>query len=525
MTISHVLEGFGIKKVFLMLLCIALVSSSAYGATCCPKCCGGGNVTATIGVNYTFTGAPGTSALVTNIGTPTTASLDFTIPAGNTGSTGATGSTGPQGIQGIQGVNGTPGIPGPIGPTGPMNQTPNFTAGPVGPTGPAGSAAGVILYFNHTSYVTPSGYEGLTVLPSGATEVDESVTVNNGLGKVLVDPYLTEPGYPGLATLPAGLWQFFTYGYVSSASGTTTIVFDVYNRTATGTETLLFSTTSDDINALTATPYTTNYVQTSDYIVAATDRIVVKVYGQTTHPSNIILHFVYQGSVHTSNIQTPLVVADASTLTFTVVAGSQLYKGQAVYISGASGTVPIVNLADDTSTAKSRVVGLMVSDATINTLTKVRRAGTLTEVDTRSTNTNINPSGQSWAAGDLLFATTGGGLSNVRSPSGRTVKAAYALTASSANGVLMVYPMENPVWVTAASGEGIVMRLGDNAGTTNISIRNYSNYQVGYIDSLGRVSFNTSGLPGTKVYYVSDTSGGATTRKLTFVNGLLVNET
>jgi hypothetical protein len=32
-------------------------------------------------------------------------------------------------------------------------------------------------------------------------------------------------------------------------------------------------------------------------------------------------------------------------------------------------------------------------------------------------------------------------------------------------------------------------------------------------------------LSGTKVYYVSDTSGGAVTRKLTFVNGILTSET
>ena len=35
----------------------------------------------------------------------------------------------------------------------------------------------------------------------------------------------------------------------------------------------------------------------------------------------------------------------------------------------------------------------------------------------------------------------------------------------------------------------------------------------------------TVGLAGTKVYYVSDSSGGAVTRKLTFKDGLLVSET
>ena len=34
-----------------------------------------------------------------------------------------------------------------------------------------------------------------------------------------------------------------------------------------------------------------------------------------------------------------------------------------------------------------------------------------------------------------------------------------------------------------------------------------------------------TGLAGTKVYYVSDTSGGAVTRKLTFTNGILTKET
>ncbi len=40
-----------------------------------------------------------------------------------------------------------------------------------------------------------------------------------------------------------------------------------------------------------------------------------------------------------------------------------------------------------------------------------------------------------------------------------------------------------------------------------------------------RLLVDSPGLAGTKVYYVSDTSGGAVTRKLTFKNGLLISET
>lgn len=44
-------------------------------------------------------------------------------------------------------------------------------------------------------------------------------------------------------------------------------------------------------------------------------------------------------------------------------------------------------------------------------------------------------------------------------------------------------------------------------------------------DGFGWKTIATTGLAGTKVYYVSDTSGGATTRKLTFTNGILTSET
>jgi hypothetical protein len=481
----------------------------------------------TIDVNYTFTGAPGTGALVVNVGNPTAAFLDFTVPRGTDGlnnmTAGPQGPQGIQGIQGIQGVNGTPGetgATGATGPMGPMNQTPNLTAGPPGATGGSG---GQILYFDHVKSSDPITYEILNLIPAGNTEADESVTVKTGLGEVLVDPYVTNVGYPALTEIPAGLWRFRTFHYVSGASGTTTAVFKVYNRTATGTETLLFTTTSEDINALTVTEYLTSYVTTTNYKVSSTDRIVCKVYGQSTHSANIIFHFVYDGTSHTSHIQTPLDLSPATTLTFSAIAGETLTKGQAVYISGASGTDPVVFLADNTVTTKTRVVGLIVDNAALGSRLQVRRSGILTAVDTRSVNTNINPHGQTWSAGDLLFATTGGGMTNVRPTSGRSVKAAYTMLGSNANDVLLAYPMENPVWVTAASGENIVLRMGDDLGATKVSIRAYNNTEMLALYSNGTISLG--GLSGTKTYYVADSSGGTVNRKLTFVNGLLVSET
>jgi hypothetical protein len=195
----------------------------------------------------------------------------------------------------------------------------------------------------------------------------------------------------------------------------------------------------------------------------------------------------------------------ATALTFDVKAGtSVLKKGQAVYISGASGSNPVVSAADNTVTAKSRVVGLMIADTNANSQGKVRRAGTLSAVDTRPTNTDLNPLGQTWAAGDLLFATTGGGLTNVRPTSGRSVKVAYSLEGSKNGDALLAYPLENPVWITGASGEDVVLRLGDSIGTNKVSIRNYTNNEIASINSQGKGSFNGSDMQSKNVSSVAD---------------------
>ena len=71
--------------------------------------------------------------------------IGLTGPAGPTGATGLTGATGPQGPQGIQGLTGATGPQGPVGPTGAM--------GPQG-TFPNGTAAGQMMYWNGTAWVS-----------------------------------------------------------------------------------------------------------------------------------------------------------------------------------------------------------------------------------------------------------------------------------------------------------------------------------------------------------------------------------
>ena len=68
---------------------------------------------------------------------------------------------------------------------------------------------------------------------------------------------------------------------------------------------------------------------------------------------------------------------------------------------------------------------------------------------------------------------------------------------------------------TGAARKGVVLNDGSNLTSGAIPIASTN----------GRLIDGPTPLAGTKVYYVSDTSGGATTRKLTFTNGILTSET
>lgn len=166
------------------------------------------------------------------------------------------------------------------------------------------------VYFSHASVPDIAGYEGLKIYPDGSPQADENVTVKNTLGRVLVDSYVSGQNLPNVATIRAGVWQFHTYHYVSLATGTTDFNFTVFKRSSSGTETYLFSTITEDINALTATEYQTSYVVQNDTVMLPTDRIVIKVYAESTHSSNVVAHFLYEGTTNTSHVVPSLFVCN-----------------------------------------------------------------------------------------------------------------------------------------------------------------------------------------------------------------------
>jgi len=198
----------------------------------------------------------------------------------------------------------------------------------------------------------------------------------------------------------------------------------------------------------------------------------------------------------------------ATALSFTAKAAENLVMGQAVYISSASGNNPVVSLADNTNTAKSRVVGLAASTVSKNGTLLVRRGGVLSGV-TVTAGGNVNADGGAWTAGDLVFLTTGGKLTKTRPTSGRSVKVAYVLETAGTSD-LLVYPLENPVWVTSAANEDIVLRLGDAAGANVVSVRDYANAQVASINSDGGITAVAANITGSLTANVTIITDSAT---------------
>ena len=187
---------------------------------------------ATVAAGTTTTGTPGTNASVTNTGSSSAASFDFTIPRGDTGATGPAGTvaigttttgaagssasvtntgtstaanlefTVPKGDQGIQGIQGVQGIQGDIGPAGTV-------AIGTTTTGAAGSSASVTNTGTSTAanleFTIPRGAQGVQgpaatvavgTTTTGAAGTNGSVT-NSGSSSAAVFDFTVPRGADG----------------------------------------------------------------------------------------------------------------------------------------------------------------------------------------------------------------------------------------------------------------------------------------------------------------------------------------
>lgn len=128
----------------------------------------------TVTVGTTFTGAPGTSAVVTNSGTPQNAVLNFVIPRGETGAVGATGLPGaPATVTVGTTTTGAPGTSAAVTNSGtPQNAVLNFTV-PAGETGTANLSYGI---FTAQPYTTANNNSPMIFTGTGSSA---DIALNN----------------------------------------------------------------------------------------------------------------------------------------------------------------------------------------------------------------------------------------------------------------------------------------------------------------------------------------------------------
>lgn len=93
---------------------------------------------------------------------------------------------------------------------------------------------------------------------------------------------------------------------------------------------------------------------------------------------------------------------------FNAKAGEALNKGDAVYVSGVSGTLPVVSKADSSSSATMPSFGLAASTVGTNAAVQIVTFGTLSEIDTSS-----------FTLGDTLYVNGTGTLQTTK-PTGES---------------------------------------------------------------------------------------------------------
>lgn len=346
---------------------------------------------------------------------------------------------------------------------------------------PTSGGAGVNYFLSNTASGI-GGYDLMSKTPDSASEVDESTVANNNT--VFLEGYIADAAIGGTQVDP-GLWNFNLYSYVSQNTGVSTITVDVYKRTSGGTETLLFSVTSPEINDLTVALFNLETVQPA-FSCNATDKLVFKFSVSTTAVVNTTIHLVHSGTTHYSFINTPLITRHNDLAGIQGGASDEHYHLTASEYTG-TGTGDFVrsnspNITTPTGILKSDV-GLSNVDNTSD-LNKPISTATQTALNAKEPTVTATTSAD-YYRGDKTFQPldkTAVGLSNVNNTadSAKTISGDVTGTLSTST----VAKLQNRTMAATApaNGQAVVWNSGASqwepqtiaggAGSTSVTVSN-----------------------------------------------------
>jgi len=166
------------------------------------------------------------------------------------------------------------------------------------------------VYFTNLDSINVPAYKQLSYSDDNNATTINTVVNNN---EVLVQDYIFNTD---LATtqIPSGLWVFNSFVSITASQGITKLRYEVFKRTVGGTETILFTFDSREINNSifdsreinnSIAERVASQISKPAYDTNETDRLGIKIYANTTRTSNVTVTFQV-GNGNGSYVTTPL---------------------------------------------------------------------------------------------------------------------------------------------------------------------------------------------------------------------------
>ena len=166
---------------------------------------------------------------------------------------------------------------------------------------PIGAGSGTVYYFTNDVI---NSYFTLATTPKNGTQAQLQATVNNN--SVLLGAFQTTSQL-NRTLIDAGIWEFNIWVTSGSTQNTTSVYAEVYKISDTNVETLLFTiNNSSNIGSTSIIQYSISDTQPS-YVVALTDKLIIKLYAKTTRTQNTIVTVYYNSQQYYSHAHTPLI--------------------------------------------------------------------------------------------------------------------------------------------------------------------------------------------------------------------------
>ncbi len=264
---------------------------------------------------------------------------------------------------------------------------------------------------------------------------------------------------------------------------------------------IINTTEFENLDGLNQTLATTDDVTFNDLFLTGTAIIVgnLDTTGSITGAGDITGVTIYGDGSNLTDVGAA--AASALTISAKVNEGAGITKGKIVYLSGATGQFPQVSLADNTNVSKYDLIGMSAEAKTDGQTILIRVAGELTGLDTSA-----------YIDGNPIYLTTAGKGTSVIPSSGSIQHVGHVAYAHASQGKVIVGSMHDEAYVAVASSQDLDLRMGDDIGVNKVIFENYSDTEVGYIDSLGNLALDGTATITGKL--TASTIGGITEANL-----------